>query len=449
MIRSTLLSFSILLVSTSIMANEVICTPTIPKQLDPHQAQFPVEEYLSSLAYRTIESVVEKSESTDQLNWKLKLRKGLKFNPIESWKPLRDLDSSDVVFSLKRQLSSGAVTQLDLNTFNRPKYNGLEKTLSSVKAASPSEIILTFNKKTSQEELNKLIAPPVGYILSKEFFDYKTKMGQKINFHPSSTDLVFSQVAINQISLTPADEMAKPVKKGTFVFKGFRSQDADLNMVKAAGCRRVYFAGKKLTDELTKKDRRFRKQTVSRTKVFLKLNSKLKIPTANLLELRWLVNPEKLSSIKGMEISNGLFNKSQPFVFSGKLSPVKPETNVKDFISCELPQLAGKNIFLVNELKKIVGASLKYKIHGVSTKACELIPVYTDTPTMVASLNSFTYKNNDELLQAFGCDHLVRKPFGFCVPGKNPAEKEIEAESLKFMRIFPLLDLENYFIYIF
>lgn len=449
MIKSTLLSFSILLVSTSIMANEVICTPTIPKQLDPHQAQFPVEEYLSSLAYRTIESVVEKSESTDQLIWKLKIRKGLKFNSFENWKPLRDLDSSDVVFSLHRQLSSGAVTQLDLNTFNRPKYNGLEKSLSSIKAVSPSEIILTFNKKTSQQELNKLIAPPVGYILSKEFFDYKTKMGQKINFHPSSTNLVFSQVSINQISLTPAEEMAKPVKKGTFVFKGFRSQDADLNLVKAAGCRRVYFAGKKLTDELTKKDRRFRKQTVSRTKVFLQLNSKLKIPTGNLLELRWLVSPEKLSSIKGMEISNGLFNKSKPFVFSGKLSPAKPEANVKDFISCELPQLAGKNIFLINELKKIVGTSLKYKIHGVSTKACELIPAYIDTPTNVAALNSFTYKNDEELLQAFSCDNLVRKPFGFCVPGKNPGEKEIEAESLKFMRIFPLLDLENYFIYIF
>jgi hypothetical protein len=449
MIRSTLLSVSIFLVSTSLLANEVICTPTIPGHLDPHQSQFPVEEYISSLAYKTIESVVEKFESADQLSWKLKIRKNLKFNPIENWRPVRNLDSSDVVFSINRQLTSGAVTQFDVKTFNRPKYNGLEKTLSSIKAVSPDEVALTFNRKTTQEELNTYLAPPVGYILSKEFYDYKTKLGQKIKFHPSSTNLVFSEIAINKITLTPSEELAKPVKKGTFVFKGFKSQDADLNLVKEAGCRRVYFGGKKLTDELTKRNRRFRKQVVSRTKVFLELNSKLKIPTAHLLELRWLVSPEKLTSIKGMEISNGLFNNSQPFVFAGKQIPAKTEVNVKDFISCEIPQLSAKNIQLVNELKKIVGRSLKYKIHGVSTEACEILTAYTDTSTTIASLNSFTYKNNAELRQAFGCDNLTRKPFGFCVPGKIPQEKEIEAENLKFMRVFPLLDIENYFIYIF
>lgn len=458
MIKSILLSISILLISTSLMANEVICTPTIPKQLDPHQAQFPVEEYLSSLAYKSLfgsdsqkEGVVETATSSDEITWKLKIRKNLKFNTIDGWKPGRPLDSSDVAFSINRQLASGARTQLDVKTFNNVKFNGLERKLLAVKVSSPDEVILQFKTKTTREELNKYLAPPVGYVLSKEFFDHKAKLGQNINFYPPSTDLVFTDLSINLISLVPVSEVVKPLKKGTYVFKGLRTQDTNLKTVKEMSCRRVYFGGKSLTDDLTKNNRRFRKQIVSRTKVFLQLNSNLNNSSAELLELRWLINPEKLTSLKEMEISKGLFNKSSAFVFAGKQSaPLSKEhLIVKDLVYCEIPHLAGKTTNVVNELKKILTRTLNYKVHPVFTRACEILPVYSDSATSLGTINSFTYKSNGELLQAFSCDSLTRKPFGFCVSGANPQEKEVEAEALKFKRVFPLLDFENYFIYIF
>lgn len=458
MIRFSLLSLSILLVSSNVLANEVICTPTIPRKLDPQQVQFPVEEYLSSLAYKSLlptekqkEGIAESWESTDQVTWKIKIRKNIKFNTFESWKPTRGLDSSDVVFSIKRQLSKEAITLLDLNTFNEAKYNGLEKALLSVKASSAHEVTLSFNKKTSQEELNRYFETPVGYVLSKEFYDSMKKTGKRVNFFPTSTELNFSVISINQISLVPNSEISKPDKKGTFVFKGLRTHDTNLKIVKEMGCKRVYYGGKSLTDDLTKNNRRFRKQNVSRTKVFLRLNSKIKFPNADLLELQWLASPEKLSSLKDMELAKGLFNKSSPFIFAGKQSPpiFKQPVDVKDLVSCELPQLSGKNSNLIDELKKILTRTLKYKVYGVTTQACELLPAFTENSSTLGSLSSFTYKDQQELIMAFGCDHLARKPFGFCVPGKLPTEKDIEAGSLNFMRVFPLLDVENFFIYIF
>ncbi|CUA86816.1 MULTISPECIES: ABC transporter substrate-binding protein [Gulbenkiania] len=145
------------------------------------------------------------SASPDGKTYTFKLRKGVKFHTTDFFKPTREFNADDVVFTFMRMIDKNHPFRKAYNVeFPYASDTGLDSNITSVEKVDPYTV--RFNLKEPDADLIIKIAMPFASILSAEFGDKLLKEGKA------------SQ--INQL----------PVGTGPFIFKRYQ-KDAQIRYV--------------------------------------------------------------------------------------------------------------------------------------------------------------------------------------------------------------------------
>lgn len=126
--------------------------------------------------------------SADGLTYTFKLRKGVKFHTTDFFKPTREFNADDVVFSFMRMIDKEHPFRKAYPTeFPYASDTGLDANVKSVEAVDPHTVRFNMNKPDA--DLIIKIAMPFASILSAEFADQLVKEGrpEQINQLPVGT----------------------------------------------------------------------------------------------------------------------------------------------------------------------------------------------------------------------------------------------------------------------
>jgi hypothetical protein len=440
-------------------AKEIICAPAVPAKLDPHQVQFPLGREIASRLYRPLlpspgaeKPLAREIKQQDSKTWRMTLDADLRFNPAFGWKGTRGLTAIDVQWSLMRQLSKNASNLLEEQTFLPAKFSGLDQQLREVRIVSPTEVELAFAKNVSREELNEMLAPPVGYIISKEFKDYMDQRKRPVSYFPATTGYVIGPGKNGELELTPEKEMQSLVgRKGVVRFRPFNQHQATIKEARAAGCTQVYFPTARFLQSLGQNKVPFKLRTISKTRVFLLLNPRLALDEPRLSALHSELRPAKLESLRGMDHPVGIFG-TMPMISSSSLTPSKRKEISVELTYCEPPNMTELSLEKTAiEVKNILEKRLTAKLM-LSKLDCRLTHAQWKSGQVGATLMSLNYSDDEELIKRFNCDIQPKLPFlGFCLDnlgGKDlqTAKREIDGMFNRFKYLIPLVEQQDSFV---
>jgi hypothetical protein len=440
-------------------AKETICAPSVPAKLDPHQIQFPLEREIAARLYRPLlpspgaeRPIVKELKQQDPKTWRMTLEADLRFNQAFGWKGTRGLTAVDVQWSLMRQLTKNATNLFEEQTFLPAKFSGLDQHLREVRIVSPLEVELAFAKNVTREELNEMLAPPVGYIISKEFKDYMDQRKRPVSFFPATSGQVIGQGNNGGLELIPEKEM-KPLvgNKGIVQFRPFKQREATLKEFRAAGCTEVYFPTAQFLQSLSLNKVPYKLRTISKTRVFLLLNPRLALDEPRLSALHSELRPAKLETLRGMEHPAGIFGTS-PIIFSSSQAPSKRKEISVELAYCDPPNLPELSMErTVMEIKNILEKRLTAKLMP-SKLECRLTHSQWKSAQVAATLMTLNYSDDEELIKRFNCAIQPKLPFfGFCLDnlaGKDQqsAKREIDGMFNRFKYLIPLVEQQDSFV---
>ncbi|PUA45240.1 ABC transporter substrate-binding protein [Pseudomonas protegens] len=135
--------------------------------------------------------------SEDGLTYRFNLREGVKFHSTPYFKPSRDLNADDVLFTFNRMLDAGHPFRKAYPT-EFPYFNGmsLNKNIAKVEKTDPLTVVMTLN--TVDAAFIQNLAMSFAAILSAEYAEQLLKAG------------------------TPAQINQKPIGTGPFVFQRYQ-----------------------------------------------------------------------------------------------------------------------------------------------------------------------------------------------------------------------------------
>ena len=189
--------------------NLVFCSEGSPSGFDTAQYQSGTDNDVSEPLYnRLVEfergaTVVEPSLATDWsisddgLVYTFNLRPGVKFHSNAGFKPSRDFDADDVVFTFNRMLDPTHPFRLAYGTvFPYFSAMGMDKTIARVEKTGPLSVTFTLNHPDAA--LLQNLAMSFASVLSAEYAEHLLARG------------------------TPSDITHKPIGTGPFVFNRYQ-----------------------------------------------------------------------------------------------------------------------------------------------------------------------------------------------------------------------------------
>lgn len=193
--------FLLLIYSNFLYAKTFVnCSEASPTSFNPQQVSDAPSFNASSIAIYnrllrfelgTTKIVPDLAESytvsKDGKTYTFNLRKGIKFHSTNYFKPTRDFNAKDVVFSINRQrLKDHPYYQIGGGVY--PQYNSnIKDNVKSVEAINDYQVQITLNQ--IQAPFLSLMAGQFMSILSEEYADYLAKKNQKekIDLEPIGT----------------------------------------------------------------------------------------------------------------------------------------------------------------------------------------------------------------------------------------------------------------------
>lgn len=438
MISRHTIHFFLLLFSLSVLADD-FCIPQHLERIDPHQEIFPLEREIADRLYLKLFGASEEKslsrnwESKDNISWTFEVPKGHKFNSLGNWRRNSDINSEDVVYSIRRQLRRYAKTLFDEETFSDAKRFRLDQRISRVDALSANRVSIVFQFPTQKAEIEQIFGSGIGYIVP---VDYDLKKENLVLF-PTSTEYSVHDLKSSQLKLT---SRAKVGKVEEINYKVFNPTLVNINDFKNASCDRLYYPNSELEKGLRANSSRFFPKELSKTKLFIIANPDLQIPEEAMKSLRAILGNKELKSLKGLEPFDGIFQQNKTLVKRLKFS-TKPQT--LDFYYCQSPTLNFIDYAeLVQEITQLVKRELNISLNPVR-RECSLVPSYINKPFVGFTLTALPYKSQDDLANWFNCSSR-RSPAGFCAPENelmtplNKKKETIEALFNSFPFVIPL-----------
>jgi hypothetical protein len=415
-----------------------ICAPGPFLPLDPHRGQSPSVEYLSSQIYfplfknPTHKVAMAKSWKPAKGNkWIITLDSSTAFLPTPHYPKSKRLNSSDVVYSLQRQLMKNAQTRAESMTFAPAKLRGLSEKLSEVKGISPTEVELTFTSNISEKSLMELLAPPIGYVVPANFLDPKSGLGAD-RIYPSPVGKI-TEVKNFRIKLEIS-------KLNDLSFKAFDVLNFSSRWVKEQKCDVIVQPPGTYLKELKDGKGAVNVTVMSSSRLFFRMNPKM-INESKIPLLQNIFNPEKYNSLKNVKPFNGFFTNHK---MNTKALPKVPlKRNIKEVFYCSLfdyPEIVIEE--LLSEIKTRIKDSLGLKINFVAL-TCDYVSVMDLKENGFGVLSVFDYQSEKELLQAFSCEAGNYQPFGTCLMERNLKPDLVDNQVQKEGVVYPLAGWRN------
>jgi dipeptide transport system substrate-binding protein len=143
--------------------------------------------------------------AADQMSYLFRLRRGVKFHTTEYFKPTRDFNADDVVFSIDRQMKADhPFHQVGGGNYQYFQGMGMDKLIASVSKVSDYEVKIVLNKPEAPFLAD--VAMPFMSVLSAEYGAQLLKAGR------------------------PGDMDTQPIGTGPYAFKSFQ-QDSTIRYV--------------------------------------------------------------------------------------------------------------------------------------------------------------------------------------------------------------------------
>lgn len=424
------------------LAQTNICSTKGLAKFDPHQSSGTLESYLTSKLYlpffaqKNQPGVITNVKKLSDTAWELEISPDISFQEFNGWKPKRKLNAQDVVYSIKRQLLSGARTVAEEESFISAKLSGLEKFLVDAKATGPLKVELSFRRTTAQADLTKFFAFPSGTVVSKEYVD----SGKSTDFFPAYGTFEFQKITPSQLTLRSRN--GKETQNIIFV----SSYGLTYKTVQDKKCKRLYYAPAEIVTAAKAKKIPATAVPVSSSKLYFRLNPIFKFTSEVSAHLRETLSPGAFPSLSSKQLTNQFFGKS---IKIGKTkSAGKIPTRKAYAYYCKFPQLGEEELEgFLSDFRKAARERLKMEVSLVELN-CESLAGVRPAPDTFGVLNAYEYRTQAEVLEAFKCENVTREIFGFC---QNHVSNTavIDTKLSELQRIFPIAELQSHLIEVF
>lgn len=423
------------------LAETVVCSTKLLNKYDPHLESGPLESYLASQLYLPFFStssrkgVIKEQRNVKSNVWELTINPDLKFQKFRGWTPKRNLNAEDVAYSINRQLERFAISVAQKESFMPAKISGLEKVLESVKVKNPTTVELVFHKNVTAKDLESYFRFPMGIVVSREFAD--SMKGQSPDFFPSTGNFDFGEMNLTQWNLKAREG------KDSIRFVALEPRLITAKILSTYKCKRLYYATTALMEAVNEKKINFAKIPISTSRLYFRLNPTFVLNKAQSEKLPGALHTDLYPSLSKRTRSANLFSVHPS---SGKKSTtIVAQTGSAYVYYCDFPQLDdAERKALMNDFRKNIRAALGLEI-AFAPLDCEQLAGIRPYPDTIGVLNVFEMKTSKELTEAFSCETISSKIFGFCQNGKSDS-KALESKLKEVGKIYPLAHLESFMI---
>lgn len=427
--------YAIILIALTSLANaEVICTSDRLSHLDPQQSSDYLQKQLASRLYRPLlgKSGIVTAKTNPQSNtWKLTLGSAT-FGDLPGFKK-REVEALDVQYSLERYLKTSSKSLFESQTLIASKLNGFAKSVKSIRVSAPKEIEIVFENSVSAEALDSLLAPPVGYVIPR---NYKLPLSDSFSLYPPTKNV--------KVTFTSTSLDSKGEDEFSLRFVGGSERNAA--GMKKLNCKRLYFPTAEMILAANEKKLNAASVKASQTKFFFRKNPNFSLTKSEFAKLSVSLNPGymKLTDMKSIPGDGFIQKKAKALAMKKDTRPVSREAYLP---YCDSPQLVGsRTTHFTKGLSDAFVESTGTKINFYPFHCDQILTTQLQTPNVIGSIIGFTYASDAEFLRAFDCEKSTIKPFGFCLPSGKLTKEAVEAEVVKGQVIIPITNLNNEFL---